>query len=60
MLAELHDSQLEVFRNDPKQAEAFLKVGDLTPPADIPAIDLAAATVVANAILNLDEAITLR
>lgn len=60
LLIELHDSQLDFFKNDPKSAESFLKVGDLTPPPDIPAIGLAAATVVANAILNLDEAITLR
>jgi mono/diheme cytochrome c family protein len=60
LLAELHESQLEVFSKDPKQAESFLKVGDLTAPPEFPAIDLAAATVVANAILNLDEAITLR
>jgi hypothetical protein len=60
LLAELHESQLEIFARDPKQAETFLKVGDLTAPTEIPAIELAAATVVANAILNLDEAITLR
>ncbi len=60
LLAELHDSQLEVFRKTPAEAESFLKVGDLAAPQEIPAIDLAAATVVANAILNLDEAITLR
>jgi hypothetical protein len=60
LLAELHESQLDVFKNDPKSAEAFLKIGDLTAPPEIPAVELAAATVVANAILNLDEAITLR
>ena len=60
LLAELNESQLDVFKNDPKSAEVFLKVGDLTAPPEIPAIELAAATVVANAILNLDEAITLR
>ncbi|OYV07432.1 MAG: hypothetical protein CFE26_00980, partial [Verrucomicrobiales bacterium VVV1] len=60
LLTELFNDQLETFRKDATQAEAYLKVGDLKPPADIPAIDLAAATVLANAILNLDEAITLR
>ncbi len=60
LLLELLDSQLEIFRGDPEQAEAYLKVGDLAAPPEIPSIDLAAATVVANAILNLDEAITLR
>lgn len=60
ILTELHSSQMEVFQKDPKQAEAYLKVGDLTAPADLPPVELAAATVVANALLNLDEAITLR
>ncbi len=60
LLNELHDEQLEIFRQDPSEAAAFLKVGDLAPPPDLPPVDLAAATVLANAILNLDEAITLR
>ncbi len=60
LLHELHDEQLEIFRQNPTQAEAFLQVGDLPSPTDFPPVDLAAATVLANAILNLDEAITLR
>ena len=60
VLEKLHASQLEIFRKDPAQADLYLKVGDLAAPPAIPAVDLAAATVLANAILNLDEAITLR
>lgn len=60
LLRELYDAQLEMFRTDPKQAEAFLKVGDLRAPADLPMPELAACTVLANAVLNLDEAISLR
>jgi hypothetical protein len=60
LLAELHAEQLEIFLKDPPQAAAFLKVGALAPPADLPPAELAAATVLANAVLNLDEAITLR
>ena len=60
LMAELHAEQLEIFKNDPKQADAFLKVGDLAAPADIPATELAAGCVLASALLNLDEAITLR
>lgn len=60
LMTELHDGQIAIFKQDPKQAEAYLKVGDLKPPADFAAVDLAAATVLANAALNLDEAITLR
>jgi mono/diheme cytochrome c family protein len=60
LLTEMHATQLEVFGKDPAQAAAFLKVGDLTAPPELPAGELAALTVVANALLNLDEAITLR
>ncbi|MFD0893514.1 DUF1553 domain-containing protein [Luteolibacter ambystomatis] len=60
LLDELYASQLETFQADPKQAEAYLKVGDLKAPADLPAPELAASAALANAVLNLDEAITLR
>ena len=60
LLAELHTEQGGIFAMQPEKATAFLKVGDLPAPADIPAAELAAATVVASALLNLDETITLR
>jgi hypothetical protein len=60
LLEELHSEQLKIFQQDPLQASAFLKVGDLAAPADMAPVELAAATVLANALLNLDEAITLR
>ncbi|BCU76042.1 DUF1553 domain-containing protein [Luteolibacter sp. LG18] len=60
LLRELYDSQLATFQADPAQAEAYLKVGDLRAPAGFPAPELAACTALANAVLNLDEAITLR
>jgi hypothetical protein len=60
MLCELHSEQFEIFQQAPDKAAAFLKVGDLAAPADLPPVELAAATVLANAVLNLDEAITLR
>lgn len=60
LLAGIYHDQLAIFRQEPKQADAYLKVGDLPIPNDLPAIDLAAATVLANAVINLDEAITLR
>ena len=60
LLTELHAGQLEVFGKDPAQATAYLKVGDLPAPPEFPAVELAAASVLANALLNLDEAITLR
>ena len=45
LLTELHRGQLDLFNTHPDQAAAFLKVGDLIPPADIPPAELAAATV---------------
>jgi hypothetical protein len=60
LLAELYEEQLEIFQKDPHQVNAFLKVGDLVAPPDLNTAELAAATVLANALLNLDEAITLR
>ncbi len=60
LLTELHAGQLAIFSATPGKAEAFLKVGDLAAPADIPPAELAASTVLASALLNLDETITLR
>ncbi len=60
ILTEIHSEQGGIFTMEPEKAGAFLKVGDLPPPPDIPPVDLAAATVVASALLNLDETITLR
>ena len=60
LLTELHTEQGGIFAMQPEKAAAFLKVGDLPAPADIPATEIAAATVVASALLNLDETITLR
>jgi hypothetical protein len=60
LLKELYESQLEIFRNDPVKAQTYLRVGDMAAPPDLPAIELATCSSVANAILNLDEAITLR
>ncbi|MEO5714382.1 MAG: DUF1553 domain-containing protein [Luteolibacter sp.] len=60
LLKELYDSQFTTFQTDPKSAEAYLKVGDLKAPADLPVVELAASAALANAVLNLDEAITLR
>lgn len=60
LLGELYSEQSAIFQQSPGRAAAFLKVGDLAAPADFLPVELAAATVLANAVLNLDEAITLR
>ena len=55
LLAKLATTQLARFREDPKNAEVFLKIGDSPRDASIPAGDHAAWSVVASTILNLDE-----
>ena len=46
------------FQNDPKATAALLAVGDTRSAANLDSVQLAALTVVANSILNLDETIT--
>lgn len=59
-LAEIHSDQLAIFSAEPAKADAYLKVGEMPAPPDLPAVEFAAAAVLASALINLDEAITLR
>lgn len=54
-LVAFHDQQLERFKKDEKAARDVMQAGE-SPPPD--AADLAAWTMVANVVLNLDEAVT--
>ena len=60
ILRALHDEQLAQFTATPAKAEALRKTGSSPPNKDIPAPNQAAATVLINAIMNLDEAVTKR
>ncbi len=60
IVRELHDEQLAYFRADPAAAEKLDAVGETPGDATLPAIDRAAATVVAQALLNFDEAVMSR
>jgi len=55
LLAKLAAGQLTRFNDDPKKAEALLKVGESPRDVKIPVPEHAAWTTVANVILNLDE-----
>ena len=60
LLARLYQQQRLKFSKEPKKASALLRVGDSGVDPTLPIADLAAFTVVANVIFNLDEAITIR
>jgi hypothetical protein len=60
LLKGLYQGQLEMFRNDLDSARKYLKTGDRPPAAGLDPADLAAAAVTANAVLNLDAAVTTR
>lgn len=59
ILLEYFETEQKKFMDTPKRAENYLKVGEYTLQSDVPKAELAAYTLVANAILNLDEAITM-
>ncbi len=49
---------LQRFTQQPQQAEQLVRVGDLPVPTDLQIPELAAYTLVANVLLNLDEFVT--
>ena len=60
LLRQLYDEQLAVFTADPAAAEKLVKVGSLAITDTFPPVDLAAATVVASSLFNLDASLMLR
>ncbi|MHC4946917.1 MAG: DUF1553 domain-containing protein [Planctomycetota bacterium] len=58
LLVGLYREQHAAFGKDPELVRGLLGVGDGTHPADLDRTELAAWTVVATTLLNLDEAIT--
>jgi mono/diheme cytochrome c family protein len=57
-LLALYRERLEAYRHDPAAAKAMAASGLSAPPAGMDVAELAAWTVVANVLLNLDETIT--
>jgi hypothetical protein len=57
MLLEFHRLQLAKYQAAPDEAKKAVTFGESKPPADLPEPELAAWTLVANLILNLDEAV---
>jgi hypothetical protein len=60
LLIQLYERQHGIFADQPSRAEAYLKTGRRPVPVGTNAIELAAATATANAILNLDAALMVR
>ncbi|WP_231931102.1 DUF1553 domain-containing protein [Botrimarina hoheduenensis] len=60
VLVAAYEEQLAVFRADAQAAEEFLTVGAATYSDSVDCAQLAAATVLINSIMNLDEAIRCR
>ncbi|QEG24525.1 DUF1553 domain-containing protein [Mariniblastus fucicola] len=60
ILETLYEEQLKEFEASPEQATKLLQTGQATAGDDVGAPELAAATVLVNAILNLDESVRLR
>ena len=57
-LARLLDGELAHFRADPKAAAEVCRGGEVRPPAGLDTARMAALTMVANVLLNLDETLT--
>jgi len=57
ILQELYQQQLEHYKANEDEAKEFLKTGDAPADDSLPPSRLAAATVLINAIMNLDECV---
>jgi hypothetical protein len=57
LLTDLYTEQAAEFSKEPQSAEKLVHIGDSKPDAALPPADLAAATVLAQTVLNLDATI---
>jgi hypothetical protein len=60
LLTSLYVRERETFLKDSSSAQKYLRVGEHAAPAGVAPAELAAATVVANTVLNLDAAVMIR
>ncbi len=56
-LVAVYEQNLADYKADPESAKKLIAIGELPPKPDLPAEELAAWTLVANLVLNLDEVI---
>jgi hypothetical protein len=55
ILEQLYREQLDLFEKDPSAADQYLKIGERPLDTSLPAQEVAATTVLANTLMNLDE-----
>jgi hypothetical protein len=60
LLTSLYARERKTFLKNPSSAQKYLRVGEHAAPAGLDPAELAAATVVANTVLNLDAALMIR
>ena len=60
VLRRLLDEQRALFAADPPAAEALKKIGERPPDASLPAAEVAATSILASCLMNLDEFVTKR
>jgi hypothetical protein len=60
ILTQLYREQLDYYRAKPDEATALLKTGNTKPSQDAPAPELAAATILAQTLLNHDASVVKR
>jgi hypothetical protein len=58
ILAQNLEAQRSIFRGNDEAAKKAISVGESPVPSDVPPAELAAYTMVANLLLNLDEGVT--
>jgi hypothetical protein len=57
LLSQLYEAQKTLFQNEPTQADKLIRIGESKPDTAIPSAELAAWTVVAQTVLNMDATI---
>jgi hypothetical protein len=60
ILRQLYKEQADIFRTDPGAAEKYLQTGERQRDESLPVQEVAATTVLASVLMNLDEFVTVR
>jgi hypothetical protein len=58
VLSELFEEELQTYKNNPELADELLSVGEYPADSELDSVEVAARTILASAIFNLDETLT--